>query len=168
MNFTMATLLRSRKSLILATFTLAAILIANFFLAPSKAEAAAQTVSYAMNGDCADYYDEEDEYAIFEEEQDWSCYVTVKVKPLTPKRKVILQYWDKKWKEEDSITTSTKGSANLFFDSYCNSGEFCDGEWKFRVLVPAASGQKATNSTSFYVVFYPLSVEDYNEDYEGN
>jgi hypothetical protein len=167
MNFTMATLLRSRKSLILATFTLAAVLIANFFFAPSKAEAATQAVSYYINGDCSDYYDEEGEYAIFEEEEDWTCYVTVKVKPLTPKRKVILQYWDKKWKEEDSITTSTKGSANLFFDSYCYE-EFCDGKWKFRVLVPAVTGQKATNSTSFYVVFYPLSVEDYDEDYDGN
>jgi len=167
MNFTAAALLRSRKSLVLAIFSLAAVLIANFFLAPSKAEAATQTVSYAMNGDCADYHDEEGEYAIFEEEADWSCYVTVKVKPLTPKRKVILQYWDKKWKEEDSVTTSTKGSANLFFDSYCTSGEFCDGEWKFRVLVPAASGQKATNSTSFYVTFYPMAVDESSEDYEG-
>jgi hypothetical protein len=168
MNFTMATLLRSRKSLIMATFTLAAVLIANFFLAPSKAEAATQAVSYYINGDCSDYYDEEGEYAIFEEEEDWTCYVTVKVKPLTPKRKVILQYWDKKWKEEDSITTSTKGSANLFFDNYCTEDQFCDGEWKFRVLVPAVTGQKATNSTSFYVNFYPLAVDDYNEDYEGN
>ena len=168
MNFTTATLLRSRKSLILATFTLAAVLIANFFLAPSKAKAATQAVTYYINGDCSDYYDEEGEYAIFEEEEDWTCYVSVKVKPLTPKRKVILQYWDKKWKEEDSVTTSTKGSANLFFDSYCNSGEFCDGTWKFRVLVPAASGQKATNSSSFNISFYPLAVDDYNEDYSGN
>jgi len=168
MNFTTTSLLRSRKSLILAIFSLAAVLIANFFFAPSKAEAATQTVSYAMNGDCADYYDEEGEYAIFEEEENWSCYVTVRVKPLAPKRKVILQYWDKKWKEEDTLTTSSKGSGNLFFDSYCTSGEFCDGEWKFRVLVPAVSGQKATNSTSFYVTFYPLAVDDYNEDYEGN
>jgi hypothetical protein len=166
MNFTMATLLRSRKSLILATFTLAAVLISNFVFAPSKAEAATQAVSYFINGDCSDYYDEEEEYAIFEEEEDWTCYVTVKVKPLAPKRKVILQYWDKKWKEEDSIVTSTKGTANLFFDSYCNSGEFCDGSWKFRVLVTAASGQKATNSTSFYITFYPLALDDYNEDYE--
>lgn len=68
MNFTTATLLRSRKSLILATFTLAAVLIANFFLAPSKAKAATQAVTYYINGDCSDYYDEEGEYAIFEEE----------------------------------------------------------------------------------------------------
>lgn len=168
MNFTSATLLRSRKSLILATFTLVAVLIANFFLAPSKAEAAAQSVTYFINGDCSDYYDEEGEYAIFEEEEDWSCYVSVKVKPLSPKRKVILQYWDKKWKEEDSIVTSSKGSANLFFDSYCTSGEFCDGKWKFRVLVTAATGQKTTNSTSFNIVFYPLSVDDYTEDDSGN
>lgn len=166
MNFTMATLLRSRKSLILATFTLAAVLIANFFLAPSKAEAATQTVSYAMNGDCADYYDEEDEYAIFEDEPGWTCYVTVKVKPLTPKRKVILQFWGKKWKEEDSTTTSTKGSANLYFNTSC-SDTFCEGEYKFRVLVPAATGQKATNSNSFYVNFYPAAVEDYDEDYDS-
>ena len=166
MNFTMATLLRSRKSLIWATFTLAAVLISNFVFAPSKAEAATQAVSYFINGDCSDYYDEEEEYAIFEEEEDWTCYVTVKVKPLAPKRKVILQYWDKKWKEEDSIVTSTKGTANLFFDSYCYSGEFCDGSWKFRVLVTAASGQKATNSKSFYINFYPLALDDYNEDYE--
>ena len=68
MNFASATLLRSRKSLILATFTLVAVLIANFFLAPSKAEAATQAVTYYINGDCSDYYDEEGEYAIFEEE----------------------------------------------------------------------------------------------------
>ena len=167
MNFISATLLRSRKSLILATFTLAAVLIANFFFAPSKAEAAAQSVSYSINGDCADYYDEEDEYAIFEDEPDWTCYITVKVKPVTPKRKVILQFWGKKWKEEDSATTSTKGSANLYFNSYC-SGVFCEGEYKFRVLVPAAGGQKSTNSNSFYVSFYPIEVDEYTEDEEGN
>ena len=164
MIFASATQLRSRKSLILATFTLAAALIANFFLAPSKADAAVQAVTYYINGDCSDYYDEEGEYAIFEEEEDWTCYITVKVRPLSPKRKVILQYWDKKWKQEDSVVTSSKGSAKLNFDSYCNNDEFCDGTWKFRVFVPAASGQKSTNSTRFNVSFYPLSVDDYEEN----
>lgn len=166
MNFPTAALFRKYQVRLVAVSFLAAALVANFFLAPTKAEAATQAVSYYVNGDCSDYYDEEGEYAIFEEEEDWTCYITVKVKPLAPKRKVTLQYWDKKWKVEDTLTTSTKGSANLYFDNYDNDDNFYDGKWKYRVLVAAGGGQKATNSTSFEVSFYAMSVEDYNEDYE--
>lgn len=138
--------------------------MANFFFAPAKAEAATQAVTYYVNGDCSDYYDEEGEYAIFEDESDWTCYVTVKLKPLSPKRKLILQYWDKKWKTEDSITTSSKGSANLNFESYDSDGNFYDGTWKYRIYVSAATGQKATNSSNFEVSFYQ-SQEETGTDY---
>ena len=165
MNFTTASVLRARKSLVLAIFLTAAALVANFFFSPTKAEAVTQTVTYSMNGDCSDYYDQEGEYAFFEEEEDWKCYVTVKVKPITPKRTIRLQYWDKKWKEENKSITSSKGSGNLYFDPYCSDGAYCDGTWKFRVYVDAASGQKATYSSSFEVSFYAIQTDE-EDSYE--
>lgn len=166
MNFSTASLPSTRKRFVLVTFLTSAALIANFFFAPSKAEAVTQTVSYYIDGDCADYYDEEGEYAFFEEEEDWTCYVTVKVKPLTPKRTIRLQYWDKKWKEENKSATSSKGSGTLYFDPYCNDGAYCDGTWKFRVFVDAVSGQKSTYSKSFEVSFYAISTEEDDTSYE--
>lgn len=164
MNLTMAPILRTRKSLIIATFLTAAALVSSFLFAPTKAEAVTQKVTYTMLGDCADYYDEEGEYAFFEDEETWDCSISVKVKPLTPKRTIRLQYWDKKWKEEDASVTNSKGSGTLRFDPYCADEAYCDGTWKFRVYVAAASGQKATSSNSFEVSFYPIPVDETEED----
>ena len=43
--------------------------------------ATAQKINYYINGDCSDYYDEQGEYAFFESEPDWNCYISVYVKP---------------------------------------------------------------------------------------
>ncbi len=134
--------------------------------APS-ASAVVQKINYYMNGDCSDYFEEEGEYAFFQSESDWSCYISVKVTPVKPARVVTLQWWTgKKWQAEDRATTNVKGMAYLYFDEYCD-GEYCDGEWKYRVVVSAATGQKAATSPNFYVTFYPDSPysEDDGSDY---
>ena len=59
-------------------------------LAP-PAQAAPQSILYYMNGDCSDYYDEESEYAFFESEPDWDCYISVTIKPAKPIRTIRLQ-----------------------------------------------------------------------------
>ena len=128
------------------------------------AQAATQSVSYYMNGDCSDYYDEESEYAFFESEPDWTCYISVEVKPIKPIRTIRLQFWSgKKWVQETSAKTASNGRGYLYFDPYCSDGTYCDGEFKYRVLVDAASGQKATTSKNFYVSYYP-EEETYEED----
>lgn len=122
------------------------------------ADAATQKVSYYINGDCSDYYDEEGEYAFFEEEVDWSCYITVFVKPVKPQRQVRLQYWSgTKWKQESSAKTSSAGKAYLYFDPYCYDGSYCEGEFKYRVIVDAGGGQKTDYSDDFYINYYPYS-----------
>jgi len=129
------------------------------------AQAATQSVSYYMNGDCSDYYDEESEYAFFESEPDWTCYISVEVKPAKPVRTVRLQFWSgKKWVQETSAKTSSNGRGYLYFDPFCSDGYYCDGEFKYRVLVDAATGQKATTSKNFYVSYYPEEEETYEED----
>jgi hypothetical protein len=111
-------------------------------LAP-PAQAAAQSISYFMNGDCSDYYDEESEYAFFESEPDWDCYISVTIKPAKPVRTIRLQYWTgKKWAQENSAKTGSSGKGFLYFDPYCSDGSYCDGEYKYRVVVDAVSGQK--------------------------
>ena len=128
----------------------------------SSAFAATQKISYSIAGDCVDYYDENGEYAFFEEEPDWSCYIVVKVSPTKPTRSVRLQWWSgRKWQQESSSKTSTKGVAYLDFDPYCE-GNYCDGEWKYRVFVDSTSGQKSNTSNTFYVTFYPGATD---EDY---
>lgn len=134
--------------------------LVNVLVPNSVASAATQRVSYSIAGDCVDYFDESGEYAFFEEEPDWSCYLVVKVTPTKPIRTVRLQYWSgRKWQQESSSKTSAKGVSYLNFDPYCE-GSYCDGEWKYRVFVDAASGQKSNTSNSFYVTFYPGTQED--------
>jgi hypothetical protein len=133
------------------------------------ANAATQKVSYYIDGDCLDYYDEEGEYAFFEDEPDWECYITVLVKPTRPVRTVQLQYWSgTKWKQESISKTSSTGRAYLDFDPICSDGLYCDGEFKYRVYTLAASGVKADYSSNFYVSYYPSEiVDDYVDDSES-
>ena len=135
-------------------------LLATFISVPT-ANAAAQKISYFMNGDCSDYYDEKGEYAFFQSEPDWSCYISVKVSPTKPVRSLTLQYWSgTRWKIESKAVTNSKGIAYLYFDEYCDD-EYCDGEWKYRVTVAATTGQKSVMSNSFYVTFYPDEDPNY-------
>jgi hypothetical protein len=134
-------------------------------LAP-PAQAAAQSISYFMNGDCSDYYDEEEEYAFFESEPDWDCYISVTIKPAKPVRTIRLQYWTgKKWAQENSAKTGSSGKGYLYFDPYCSDGSYCDGEYKYRVVVDAVSGQKVAFSKNFYVSYYP--DDSYYEEEES-
>jgi hypothetical protein len=150
------------KLKVLATIIGAGLLIN---LAP-PAQAAPQSISYYMNGDCSDYYDEESEYAFFESEPDWDCYVSVEIKPTKPVRTIRLQFWTgKKWSQESSAKTSSSGRGYLYFDPYCSDGSYCDGEYKYRVVVDAASGQKVAYSKNFYVSYYP--DDSYYEEEES-
>ena len=143
-------MVKSRLRILVTLFALLGVILP----APSS-QAVTQKINYYMNGDCTDYYDEEGIYAFFQSEPDWSCYISVKVAPVKPVRSVTLQWWNgKKWLTEDKKVTNAKGMAYLYFDAYCD-GEYCDGEWKYRVLVAAATGQKAATSSTFYVTFFP-------------
>lgn len=140
---------------------MAVVLFGGLLLPINSATAAtAQKISYSIMGDCVDYYDETGEYAFFEEEPDWSCYIMVKLSPTKPVRTARLQWWSgRKWQQESSSKTDAKGYAYLDFDPYCE-GQYCDGEWKYRVFVDTASGQKSNTSRSFYVTFYPGTASE--------
>ena len=137
------------------------ILVAVTFSVPSAKAALTQRINYFIDGDCRDYFDVNGEYAFFQEEQDWSCFLTVSVKPAKPIRNAKLQYWNgRKWLLESSSKTSSTGYATLKFDPICESGDYCDGTWKYRVYVDAAPGQRSQNSITFDVTFYSGTVED--------
>jgi len=171
MNSATSRVLSSRKYKLATAIFLVTVLAFNFLINVTKAQAvtAQQVITFYMNGDCSDYFDEQGEYAFFEDEPDWTCSLVVKVKAITPKRVLHLQYWNShKWIEESKTTTSTKGSGTLTFDPYCNDGNYCDGTWKYRVLVDASGVQKAKTSPTFEVVFYPGTVDDSSGDGSGN
>lgn len=133
-------------------------------VAGSPAEAARQYVTtYSLRGDCSDYYDMNEEYAMFEEEPDWSCTLVVAVKPAKPNRTVALQYFDKKWKTETSIKTNSNGIAYLNFGTLCGDA-YCDATFTYRASVLKAAGQAAINLSSFEMNFYPIGWDD-EEDY---
>jgi hypothetical protein len=138
------------------------LVICNVLLPVNPASSATvQKIYYSIEGDCVDYYDENDEYAFFEDEPDWSCYIKVKTSTPKPIRTVSLQYWNsRKWVQESVAKTSTKGIAYLDFNPYCD-GSYCDGEWKYRVVTAASTPQKSNTSNSFYVTFYPGTADDY-------
>ena len=150
------------------------LLASAFFLSSSiysisSSEAATQRITYYIDGDCSDYYDENGEYAFFEEEPDWSCYITVKVVGTKPARTVRLQYWNgKKWMQESYSKTGTDGYAELNFDPICNGVDYCDGTWKYRVFVDRATGLKSTTSVTFSVTFYPGTEDDYDEEEDSD
>jgi hypothetical protein len=153
-----------QKSSKIRLISLVILIICNVLLPANPASSAAiQKIYYTIAGDCVDYYDENDEYAFFEDEPDWSCYIKVKTSAPKPIRTVSLQYWNsRKWVQESVAKTSTKGIAYLNFDPYCD-GSYCDGEWKYRVFTSASSPQKSDTSSSFYVTFYPGTPDDYEE-----
>jgi hypothetical protein len=145
---------------------LMSILVALTLCIPHASAASSQKISYFINGDCSDYFDMNGEYAFFQEEPDWSCYLTVAVKPAKPIRNTRLQFWNgRKWLQESSARTSSKGFARLDFDPICDTGNYCDGTWKYRVFVDAISGQKSNTSITFEVSFYSGTVEDPESDY---
>ena len=159
--------MRKPKFLTRSGMTLILVLITSLLLPIQTANAATQKVNFFISGDCLDYYDMEGEYAFFEEEPDWSCYMVVKISPFKPVRNTRLQYWNgKKWLQESFKKTSSKGIAYLDFNPYCD-GEYCDGTWKYRIFVDSGSGQSSRISPSFEVAFYPGYVDDYYEDDEG-
>jgi len=129
---------------------------------PNSAVAVSQKISYYINGDCSDYYDVNGEYAFFEEEANWTCYITVSVKGPKPIRAARLQFWNgHKWFQESFTKTNSKGYANLNFDPTCNGGAYCDGTWQYRILLDPAPGQKSDTSETFEVTFYPGTAADY-------
>ena len=144
---------------------LAGVLLILFTPGHPASSAVTQKINYTIEGDCVDYYEENGEYAFFEDEPDWSCYVVVKVSPTKPVRSVNLQFWSgRKWVTESSAKTDTKGIAYLDFDSVCDD-VYCDGEFNYRVVTAAAAPQKSNTSKTFSVTFYPEYMED-EEEYE--
>lgn len=159
--------IRKPKFLNRSGMALILVMLTSSLLPMNSANAAAQKVNFYINGDCLDYYDMEGEYAFFEEEPDWSCYMIVKISPFKPVRNARLQFWNgKKWNQESSKKTSSKGVAYLDFNPYCD-GEYCDGTWKYRIFVDGVTGQSSRTSPTFQVSFYPGTVDDYSEDDEG-
>lgn len=156
--------IRNSKHLTHSAKFLTSIMVISVLIPIGHANAATQKVNFYINGDCLDYYDMEGEYAFFEEEPDWSCYMTVKISPVKPIRNSRLQYWNgKKWLQESFTKTNIKGIAFLDFNPYCD-GTYCDGTWKYRIIVDSASGQNSRTSPTFEVTFYPGYADDYSED----
>jgi len=156
--------IRRPKLISRSGISLILVLLTSSLIPLNTADAAAQKVNFYINGDCSDYYDMEGEYAFFEEEPDWSCYMSVKISPVKPIRNSRLQYWNgKKWMQESFKKTSSKGLAYLDFNPYCD-GQYCDGTWKYRIVVDASSGQSTKTSPTFEVTFYPGYVDDYSEE----
>jgi len=156
--------IRRPKLLSRSGMSLILVLLTSSLIPLNTADAAAQKVNFYINGDCSDYYDMEGEYAFFEEEPNWSCYMSVKISPVKPIRNSRLQYWNgKKWMQESFKKTSSKGLAYLDFNPYCD-GQYCDGTWKYRIVVDASSGQSTKTSPTFEVTFYPGYVDDYSEE----
>jgi hypothetical protein len=128
----------------------------------SPALAATQKWSWDIYGDCSDYFDMYDEYAMFEEDDSYTCYVTAKVTPTKPVRTFYLQYFNKKWVTESTAKTNSKGQVYLYPDAY-NCGDYgsdyCDGTYTYRIWSPAVSGQKALTGEKFELVFYPIGSD---------
>jgi len=71
-----------------------------------------------------------------------------------------LDYYDMEMK------TSSKGVAYLDFNAYCD-GSYCDGTWKYRIVVDSTSGQSSRTSPTFEVSYYPGYADDYSEEDDG-
>lgn len=150
-----------KKQLIAFIWVIAAVL-STLALGQSPAQAAAQKWSWDIYGDCSDYNDEYDEYAMFEEEDNYTCYVSAKVTPTKPVRTFYLQYFDKKWKNEGSAKTNSKGQIFLYPDPYTcgdSGSDYCDGTFTYRIWSPAVAGQKALYGTTFELTFYPIGYD---------
>ena len=56
--------------------------------------------------------------------------------PAKPQQYVKLQYKQNgTWKREDAALTSAKGRAALSLNPYCDTGKWCNGTYKYRLLV---------------------------------
>ena len=153
---------KNTKTLKIASIGLALALV---FSNSVPASAAAQKWSWDIYGDCSDYNDMNDEYAMFEEDDTYTCYVSAKVTPAKPGRTFILQYFDKKWKTESSAKTNSKGQVWLYPSTTCGEeSTYCDGTFTYRIYSPAVSGQKALIGKTFDLTFYPIGW-DAEEDY---
>ena len=131
------------------------------------ASAAAQKWTWDIYGDCSDYNDMNDEYAMFEEDDSYTCYVSAKITPAKAGRVFYLQYFDKKWKTESSTKTNSKGQVWLYPSPYTcgeTGDSYCDGTYTYRIYSPAVGGQKALTGQSFDLTFYPIGW-DAEEDY---
>ena len=60
----------------------------------------------------------------------------VTAEPATPQQFVKLQFkQDGKWRREDGAATNSKGVAALSFNPYCEDGKWCEGTFKYRLIV---------------------------------
>ncbi len=60
----------------------------------------------------------------------------VTAEPARPQQYIKLQYKENgTWKREDAATTNAKGIARLELNPYCNGGKWCNGTFKYRLLV---------------------------------
>jgi hypothetical protein len=63
-------------------------------------------------------------------------HLLVFAEPARPQQFVKLQYKkDGKWKREDAGLTNKKGRASLDLNPYCQSGGWCNGTYRYRLLV---------------------------------
>ena len=62
--------------------------------------------------------------------------LVVLAEPAKPQQFVKLQYkQDGTWRREDARLTNSKGIARLSLNPICRSGNWCDGTFKYRLLV---------------------------------
>lgn len=62
--------------------------------------------------------------------------LVVTAEPATPQQFVKLQYkQDGKWRREDGAATNSKGIAPLTLNPYCEDGAWCEGTYKYRLIV---------------------------------
>ena len=60
----------------------------------------------------------------------------VTAEPARPQQYVKLQYReDGQWNREDADATNSRGVAYLELNPYCDNGTWCDGTWRYRLLV---------------------------------
>ena len=153
--------MNTKKLKLSAALTVAAFSMINILSGSNPALAATQKWSWNIYGDCADYYDEYGDYAMFEEVES-TCYVTAKVTPAKPARTFYLQYFDKKWVTESKIKTNSKGQVFLYpnpYDCGTSRDEYCDGAYSYRIWSPPVSGRKSMTGKTFELVFYPIDSD---------
>lgn len=150
--------MKNYKRTLSAIFAASLALSSLGFASQSASAAPAQKWSWDIGGDCSDYNDQNGEFAVFEEDPTYTCYVYAKVAPVKPGRIFYLQYFDKKWKTESSGRTNSKGGVVLYPSTDCgtNSFVYCDGTFTYRLYSPAITGQKALIGTEFELSFYPI------------
>ena len=70
-------------------------------------------------------------------------------KPARPQQFVKLQYKeDGRWRREDGDSTNSRGYAYLELNPICESGTWCNGTWKYRLVVNG-------KTTNFRITYRP-------------